>query len=234
MPRYLLTVTLALLPTIAFAQSGVQWTRGRDATLISKDVGDERWSITRRLSDGRVTGNVFRNDGGSPAFLDCAETAEDGTTVTLDCYASGPAPETYGLIASGVQLPVSFFFPPGEAIPPQTLENMVGSWRVEVDSPGSGGPGIWNFNLSTIVGSELRGFNQFGDVATVMRIGDNPAFRLTQPLIGVCGVFEFSLTGPDRIDGVTWGVLKDGSGRCTTQRGGGATGQDKAFVGFRE
>src|SRR5262249_25578968 len=108
-----LTLALALLPAVASAQSGVQWTRDHDATLISKDVGAERWAITYRLSDGRTTGNVFRTDGGPSSFLECERTSIDGSNATFDCYGASACPATacpgYGLIASGVVLPVSFF-----------------------------------------------------------------------------------------------------------------------------
>ena len=70
----LAALALIVVPSLVEAQSGVQWTRARDATLVSKDVGAERWSITYRLDDGHVTGNVFRTDGGQPSFLDCDRT----------------------------------------------------------------------------------------------------------------------------------------------------------------
>src|SRR5690606_22355620 len=75
MRRLPVLLALILVPALAEAQSGVQWTRERDATLVSKDVGPERWAITYRLSDGRVTGNVFRTDGGPTSFLDCTQTS---------------------------------------------------------------------------------------------------------------------------------------------------------------
>lgn len=237
-PRFLVVLALAFAtPSFAQAQSSVQWTRSRDATLVSKDVGPERWSITRRLSDGRVTGNVFRSDGGATSFLDCAQTSSDGTSVVLDCYGAGPAPEAYAPLASGLSLPLEFFFPEGEVVRPARLADLVGSWRVEVATPGTVNPGVWMFDLATIVGNELRGFNQFGDIATVTVIASpssTRSFRLIQPLIGVCGVFEFNLVGLDRIEGETWGVLKDANLRCTSMRGSGATGATKTFIGVRQ
>lgn len=228
----LLSLTLA---SGAAAQSDVQWTRNRDATLVSKDVGAERWAITRHLSDGHVTGNVFRSDGGSTSFLDCAQTGSDGVSVVLDCYGAGASPDAYVLIAGGLNLPLQFFFPDGEVIRPARLEDLVGSWRVEVATPGTVNPGVWMFDLATIVGSELRGFNQFGDIATVtVTPGGTRSFRLLQALYpGLCGWFQFNLVGLDRIEGETWGVERTAGG-CTATRAPGATGATKTFVGFRQ
>lgn len=219
----------------ASAQSDVQWTRSRDATLVSKDVGAERWSITRRLVDGRVSGNVFRTDGGPTSFLDCSQVGTDGTSVTLDCYGAGAAPAAYELIAAGLSLPLEFFFPDGEVVRPARLDDLVGSWRVEVQSPAGGSPGVWSFDLATIVGSELRGFNQFGDVATVTITPGGPrSFRLLQALYpGLCGWFQFNLVGLDRIEGETWGVERT-TGGCTATRAPGATGATKTLVGYRQ
>ena len=40
-------------------ESGLQITPDERCTLVSKDVGTERWAITRNADDGSVTGNVF-------------------------------------------------------------------------------------------------------------------------------------------------------------------------------
>src|SRR6185295_6189555 len=60
--------------------SGIQITPDELRILISKDVADERWAITRNLDDLTVTGNVFFPEGGPPLFVFCeqiGETAED-------------------------------------------------------------------------------------------------------------------------------------------------------------
>ena len=88
MRRLPLLLAILVVPAIAEAQSGVQWTRARDATLVSKDVDAERWAITYRLSDGRATGNVFRTDGGPTSFLDCERTSLVDGTATFDCYGA--------------------------------------------------------------------------------------------------------------------------------------------------
>lgn len=85
-PRPGLVTVLALLsfavaagmPRASLAQSdtGVQVTPDTNRVLVSKDVGDERWAITRN-DDGTVTGNVFRSDGGDPSFVWCEQTGGD-------------------------------------------------------------------------------------------------------------------------------------------------------------
>lgn len=65
--------------------AGVQVTRDGARALVSKDVGAERWAITRNSDDGTVTGNVFFSGGGEPAFLWCEETGSTESDVTLAC-----------------------------------------------------------------------------------------------------------------------------------------------------
>src|SRR4030095_9237840 len=119
MRTLLALLVVVVAPSLAGAQAGVQWTLERDATLVSKDVGTERWAITYRVADGRTTGNVFRTDGGPASFLDCQQTSVVDGNATFDCYgaaacAEAPCPSSqYTLIASGISLPVSFFYPPG-------------------------------------------------------------------------------------------------------------------------
>lgn len=140
MRRLLVVLVVLAVPSFAFAQAGVQWTRERDATLVSKDVGPERWAITYRLSDGRVTGNVYRSDNGATSFLDCPRTGLDGENAIFDCYGASaclqaPCPESqYSLIATGVSLSLSFFFPPGDIPGAPTVEDLVGSWRFDIDN----------------------------------------------------------------------------------------------------
>jgi len=140
MRRLLVLLAVLVAPTLAHAQAGVQWTRERDATLISKDVNAERWAITYRLSDGRVTGNVFRTDGGPASFLDCPRTGIDDVNAIFDCYGAdacsqAPCPESqYSLIATGISLPIAFFFPPGDTPGSPTVADLVGSWRFAINN----------------------------------------------------------------------------------------------------
>lgn len=96
--------------------AGVQYTLDGDATLVSKDVGSERWAITYRLSDGRVSGNVFQSNGGEPSFLTCDRIATEDGVGTFRCYGadrctSPRCPEDQYSEVGTAELPLSFFFP---------------------------------------------------------------------------------------------------------------------------
>jgi hypothetical protein len=69
-------------PTTGRAQNrGVQFTPDGKRTLVNKDIGTDRWAITLN-ENGSATGNVFRGDGGPPAFIFCAPRS---TPDTFDC-----------------------------------------------------------------------------------------------------------------------------------------------------
>jgi len=61
---------LALAAPAHAAGCGVQTSPDGLRAMTNRDVGTERWAITRHPS-GVLTGNVFRSDGGSPAFIVC-------------------------------------------------------------------------------------------------------------------------------------------------------------------
>ena len=108
--------SVALFAPAASAQSGLQITPDGQQTIVSKDIGGQRWAIARNASDGRITGNVFFTDGRAPAFVFCEETGDDGENLQLACYgsdrcAAAPcAPEAWSFIAE-VELPLAFFEP---------------------------------------------------------------------------------------------------------------------------
>ena len=115
----LLLTALASAP--AAAQSGVQRTPDGKRTLVSKDVGDQRWAISYDPQDGTVTGNVFFPNGGAATFVWC-ERADDqggagGGEIALSCYGADPCiaspctAEQWSFIAD-ISLPVAFFEPP--------------------------------------------------------------------------------------------------------------------------
>lgn len=90
--------------------------------LVNKDVGPERWAITRNLEDGTVTGNVFVSDGSAPSFIWCEDVTEDGGAegdLTFSCWGSDAcaaapcAVEEWTFLAE-VPLAASFFAPEGE------------------------------------------------------------------------------------------------------------------------
>ena len=100
-------------------ESGLQITPDGARTLISTDVGGERWAIGREQSDGTVTGNVFKPSGGDPQFVYCTQLGVDPSSgaVTLSCSGASrcPAapcsPDQWTPIGE-VMLPLSFFEPP--------------------------------------------------------------------------------------------------------------------------
>lgn len=94
--------------------AGIQITPSGSLALISKDVGDQRWAITRN-DDGTVTGNVFFPGGGAPQFVWCEPTSAATDPVALRCLGAsacsgddGCASDDWTLIAE-VSLPASFF-----------------------------------------------------------------------------------------------------------------------------
>ena len=107
--------------TAGVTPSGLQITPDEKRTLISKDVGDERWAITRN-PDQTVTGNVFSSSGGDPKFVWCERTGDDGnpdpSAVLIDYACSGadrcaasPCTASEWSLIGNVTLPGSFFLP---------------------------------------------------------------------------------------------------------------------------
>lgn len=97
--------------------SGIQVTPD-GGVLVNKDVGDQRWTITRNILT--YTGNVFLADGGDPLFLYCRQQGEDDENLLLSCSGAGSCSETscpeFEFIAD-VTLPESFFTPPTDIGP---------------------------------------------------------------------------------------------------------------------
>lgn len=103
----------ALAAPAARAQSGIQVTPDAARTLVSKDVGGQRWAITRN-PDGTVTGNVFSPDGGAPQFVWCEQTSSSAAGVGLSCSGAGacllaPCDAAAWIFIAQVTLPESFF-----------------------------------------------------------------------------------------------------------------------------
>lgn len=127
MRRTTLTVLcfLALATPALAASTGVALIPDDSGILVSKDVGGERWAIHVDLTTDnplQVTGNVFRSDGGEPAFVFCQPFQIDGSaddianaTFHFQCFGDtachpGNCP-SWSLIANDVTLPGSFFLP---------------------------------------------------------------------------------------------------------------------------
>lgn len=105
-------------PDAEAQESRAELTPDGAQVLVNKDVGGERWAIARNLLDGgTVTGNVFPEGGGEPAFLWCEDLSDDsGGDLALSCF-SAPRCETPlcsardWVFVSDVVLPRSFFDP---------------------------------------------------------------------------------------------------------------------------
>jgi hypothetical protein len=102
--------------------SGLQITPDSQHTLVSKDVGGERWAITRNADDGTVTGNVYAGEGGDPRFVWCEPISDDGAPnpssilVTYACSGASrcgasPCTAAQWSFISEVTLPGGFFLP---------------------------------------------------------------------------------------------------------------------------
>lgn len=102
--------------------SGLQITPDERRTLVSKDVGADRWAITKNEVDGTVTGNVFPTDGGEPSFVWCEPIGSDGSPdpytelVTYSCLGAdrcegAPCSADAWTFIAEVTLPGSFFLP---------------------------------------------------------------------------------------------------------------------------
>jgi hypothetical protein len=120
----LLGVVVALAGTGAAPSSGVQITPDGKRALISKDVGGQRWAITRDSADRTVTGNVFSPGGGRPQFVWCEDLGRDGDDVRLRCSGAdqcplAPCTTDEWLPLGEVVLPESFFLPPAGASAPE-------------------------------------------------------------------------------------------------------------------
>jgi hypothetical protein len=61
--------------------------------LVNKGVGEDRWVITYRKSDGQTVGNVFTASG-SAVFLPCTLSGAAEGKLTLTCGTSGGCGDT--------------------------------------------------------------------------------------------------------------------------------------------
>lgn len=122
-PRIRILNALNTLPGGVQTSTGLQITPDGKRTLISKDVGAERWAITLNADDGSVTGNVFKSDGTEPSFVWCEFLHDDGNDdlyareLTFECSGAdacpGPScPAGQWTTLATVSLPGSFFLPP--------------------------------------------------------------------------------------------------------------------------
>jgi hypothetical protein len=140
-------------PLVAARPSGLQVTGDGKRTLISKDVGDERWAISRNGDDGSATGNVFFPAGGEPKFVWCGQEGAAGDDLVFSCSGADACrdticgPEQWSYIAQ-VQLPASFFSPPARV----RLEDL----EVTVLATLGGDDGFYGIALALDRGYSLR------------------------------------------------------------------------------
>lgn len=114
-----LGLALALGAAEARAGDGVQFSSDCQRTYVNKQVGDtEQWAITWEIY-GDATGNVFKLDGSPPSFIECIFMDETAETEIFDCFGSSPCAgppcggDQWQLISQGLEIPLSFFLPPG-------------------------------------------------------------------------------------------------------------------------
>lgn len=99
---------------------GIQISPDGRRTLVSKDVGEERWAIVLNHDDGTVTGNVFPQNGGEPFFVWCDPLVPDADPLQLVCQGT-PSCLAAPCVAEAWQdlgfviLPRSFFLPRASA-----------------------------------------------------------------------------------------------------------------------
>lgn len=114
------------------AESGSTVTPDGRTYLVNKDIGADRWTIALTTLPGdtarlvNVTGNVFRSDGGPPAFVVCqanvasiGDLADRESVFSFSCRGAGAcasdakdcAANDWQLIADDVRLDAAFFLP---------------------------------------------------------------------------------------------------------------------------
>jgi outer membrane protein assembly factor BamB len=154
--RSSLILGLLLLASPAAAQSGLQITPDGARTLVTKNVGVERWSIVRSADD--VSGNVYFPDGGDPQFVYCEETGIADGNIELTCSGASrcevaPCTASQWSTIGDVTLPESFFLPDSDV---GGVVRVKSAGRATQTTPGSGLQ-ITPDQSSTLVNKDLEG-----------------------------------------------------------------------------
>lgn len=203
---------LLALPAV-WAGSGVQVTVDGSANLISKDVGNERWAITYDLGKKTASGNVFRSDGGDPAFVWCQNTSESSDTATLNCFGadrceSEPCSDSDWTSLGQVQLPLGFFYPPTGAatplpnptstprptatpVPTDALSDLLGTWNFTFKINSTFTDTYRLRRIETVSGVRTAvGLDQFGETVIANRVQElTPGSSIPEEF----GLFDNSL-----------------------------------------
>jgi hypothetical protein len=189
----------------ARAQSGSTLTPDRHSYVVNKDVGGERWTINLNLATLdpprpiNVTGNVYRS-GQAPSFVWC-QIRDDSTgtlsnpnsTFRLRCSGSSAcdgsatacARTRWTTIAELVEIPASFFLPPGGA--GRTASNATGGVRA---STGAAAVTIAQPNVDLTQASSAAASPTTGSPAQVSDRGtnlppDGSSFLVNKELAGL-------------------------------------------------
>lgn len=109
-------IVLVLVASSVAEGASAVTTPDEKRTLVSRDVGGERWAITDNFAeDATVTGNVFFPAGGDPAFVWCEDVSPDPAApdATYSCFGADrcetdPCPLIDWVFLSEVRLPRSF------------------------------------------------------------------------------------------------------------------------------
>lgn len=127
------TLTLVGLGAEAQGQAGTTLTPDRQGFMVNKDIDEERWTITLTLAQTEppvitsITGNVFRRDGGPPAFVACqvrpdstGSLSNPSSVFRLDCKGTDACPgnarecarTSWRPLAEDLRIGADFFLPP--------------------------------------------------------------------------------------------------------------------------
>jgi hypothetical protein len=134
MSLVLATVIFGSGPAARAQDAAVTMTPDRVHLLVNEQLGDERWSISMNLSSAdpskvvSVTGNVYRADGDKVSFVHCAvrpdstgTLSDPSSTFRFTCRGANDCDHNalvcarigWQRISTDVQIPASFFLPPG-------------------------------------------------------------------------------------------------------------------------
>lgn len=234
----LVAVALAMVATSAHGQSGTTIPPDSESVLVSKDVGVERWAISRDLDSKTVTGNVFKTDGSPPQFVWCDQVGKTAGNLSLECYGTDACgiegcADTWGHIAT-VSLPFLFVAAGDRGAQTPGLEGLLGDWRFlpriigiafrqtyaldRIETTSGGIRGI----LGTDVGDDLVGVFRVQDLKPGSSLPQE--FSMLDPSTILCRFFLFDRKG-DLVDGLYYQLDSDGSetpGGCDTDDPGDA------------
>ena len=123
--KVLLAAVAVIVATSGAAarESAVQCTSVGSQVLVNKDVGQDRWVITYRKSDGLTIGNVFTGEGGA-VFVQCTRNGVSNGKLQLQCATadscSADTCPDFQPLPDPVAIDCSFFAAPCSPVPVST------------------------------------------------------------------------------------------------------------------